>query len=109
MLGAMAGYFSLWSVYWVFKQLTGKEGMGTATSSCSRPIGAWVGLKGILRRSCVVARRGSAHRIDLAWRRRARSRDADSRSAPYCPSRLDRVLLERALIDTYSAVVGLQR
>ena len=26
MLGAMAGYLSLWSVYWVFKQLTGKEG-----------------------------------------------------------------------------------
>ena len=27
-LGAAAGYLSLWSVYWAFKLLTGKEGMG---------------------------------------------------------------------------------
>jgi leader peptidase (prepilin peptidase)/N-methyltransferase len=28
------GYLSLWSVYWLFKLTTGKEGMGAATSSC---------------------------------------------------------------------------
>ncbi|MFA0520800.1 A24 family peptidase, partial [Vibrio sp. 10N.222.55.E8] len=27
-VGAMAGYLALWSVYWLFKLLTGKEGMG---------------------------------------------------------------------------------
>jgi leader peptidase (prepilin peptidase)/N-methyltransferase len=32
--GAVAGYLSLWSVYWLFKLTTGKEGMGRATSSC---------------------------------------------------------------------------
>lgn len=31
--GAVAGYLSLWTVYWVFKLLTGKEGMAMATSS----------------------------------------------------------------------------
>ena len=48
LLGAMAGYLSLWSVYWVFKQLTGKEGMGHGDFKLLAAIGAWVGLKGIL-------------------------------------------------------------
>jgi len=48
LLGVMAGYFSLWSVYWVFKQLTGKEGMGYGDFKLLAAIGAWVGLRGIL-------------------------------------------------------------
>jgi leader peptidase (prepilin peptidase)/N-methyltransferase len=48
LLGAMAGYLSLWSVYWLFKQLTGKEGMGHGDFKLLAAIGAWVGLKGIL-------------------------------------------------------------
>lgn len=48
LLGAMAGYLSLWSVYWVFKQLTGKEGMGHGDFKLLAALGAWVGLKGIL-------------------------------------------------------------
>ena len=48
LLGVMAGYFSLWSVYWVFKQITGKEGMGHGDFKLLAAIGAWVGLKGIL-------------------------------------------------------------
>ncbi len=47
-LGAMAGYLSLWSVYWVFKQLTGKEGMGHGDFKLLAALGAWVGLSGIL-------------------------------------------------------------
>ncbi|HEY0660879.1 MAG TPA: A24 family peptidase [Lysobacter sp.] len=48
LLGAVAGYMSLWSVWWVFKQLTGKEGMGHGDFKLLAAIGAWVGLKGIL-------------------------------------------------------------
>ena len=48
LLGAMAGYFSLWSVYWVFKQVTGKEGMGHGDFKLLAAIGAWTGLQGIL-------------------------------------------------------------
>ncbi len=48
LLGAMAGYLSLWSVYWVFKQLTGKEGMGHGDFKLLAALGAWVGLQGIL-------------------------------------------------------------
>ena len=48
LLGAMAGYLSLWSVYWVFKQLTGKEGMGHGDFKLLAALGAWIGLSGIL-------------------------------------------------------------
>ncbi|MGS1080356.1 prepilin peptidase [Pseudoxanthomonas beigongshangi] len=47
-LGAIAGYVSLWSVWWLFKQLTGKEGMGHGDFKLLAAIGAWVGLKGVL-------------------------------------------------------------
>ena len=42
-IGAMAGYFSLWSVYWVFKLLTGKEGMGYGDFKLLAALGAWLG------------------------------------------------------------------
>ena len=48
LLGAIAGYLSLWSVYWVFKQLTGKEGMGHGDFKLLAALGAWIGLSGIL-------------------------------------------------------------
>jgi leader peptidase (prepilin peptidase)/N-methyltransferase len=48
LLGAVAGYVSLWSVWWVFKQLTGKEGMGHGDFKLLAAIGAWTGLKGVL-------------------------------------------------------------
>ena len=48
MLGVIAGYLSLWSVYWVFKQLTGKEGMGHGDFKLLAALGAWTGLAGVL-------------------------------------------------------------
>ncbi len=42
-IGAVAGYLALWSVYWVFKQLTGKEGMGYGDFKLLAAIGAWLG------------------------------------------------------------------
>ncbi|WP_341502941.1 A24 family peptidase [Gallaecimonas sp. GXIMD4217] len=42
-LGAMLGYLSLWSVYWVFKLLTGKEGMGYGDFKLLAALGAWLG------------------------------------------------------------------
>jgi len=41
--GAIAGYLSLWSVYWVFKLLTGKEGMGYGDFKLLAMLGAWLG------------------------------------------------------------------
>ncbi|EKF74250.1 leaderpeptidase and N-methyltransferase [Alcanivorax hongdengensis A-11-3] len=42
-IGAMAGYLSLWSIYWLFKLLTGKEGMGYGDFKLLAALGAWVG------------------------------------------------------------------
>lgn len=42
-IGAVAGYLSLWSVYWGFKLLTGKEGMGYGDFKLLAALGAWMG------------------------------------------------------------------
>lgn len=42
-VGAMAGYLFLWSVYWAFKLLTGKEGMGYGDFKLFAALGAWLG------------------------------------------------------------------
>lgn len=41
--GAMAGYLSLWSIYWLFKLVTGKEGMGYGDFKLLAAIGAFLG------------------------------------------------------------------
>lgn len=41
--GAVFGYLSLWSVYWLFKLLTGKEGMGYGDFKLLAMLGAWGG------------------------------------------------------------------
>lgn len=41
--GAMAGYLLLWGVYWLFKLLTGKEGMGYGDFKLLAALGAWMG------------------------------------------------------------------
>jgi leader peptidase (prepilin peptidase)/N-methyltransferase len=46
--GAIAGYLSLWSVYWLFKLTTGKEGMGFGDFKLLAALGAWLGWKMIL-------------------------------------------------------------
>ncbi|MBB5208967.1 prepilin peptidase [Chiayiivirga flava] len=47
-LGAAVGYLSLWSVYWAFKLLTGKEGMGYGDFKLLAAVGAFCGWKAIL-------------------------------------------------------------
>lgn len=41
--GAVAGYLVLWSIYWLFKLATGKEGMGYGDFKLLAAIGAWLG------------------------------------------------------------------
>ncbi len=47
-IGAIAGYLSLWSVYHVFRLLTGKEGMGYGDFKLFAALGAWLGWKMLL-------------------------------------------------------------
>ncbi len=46
--GAVAGYLSLWTVYWLFKLATGKEGMGFGDFKLLAALGAWLGANMIL-------------------------------------------------------------
>lgn len=47
-LGAALGYLALWSVYWAFKLLTGKEGMGYGDFKLLAALGAWMGAWALL-------------------------------------------------------------
>ncbi|WP_295998213.1 A24 family peptidase [Rugamonas sp.] len=42
-IGAAAGYLILWTIYWIFKLLTGKEGMGYGDFKLLAALGAWLG------------------------------------------------------------------
>ena len=56
-VGAMAGYLALWSVFWLFKLVTGKEGMGYGDFKLLAALGAWLGwqmLPAIILLSSVV-------------------------------------------------------
>lgn len=46
--GAVAGYLSLWSVYWAFKLVTGKEGMGYGDFKLFAALGAWFGWQALI-------------------------------------------------------------
>ena len=47
-VGAAIGYLSLWSVYWLFKLATGKEGMGYGDFKLLAALGAWMGPMSLL-------------------------------------------------------------
>jgi leader peptidase (prepilin peptidase)/N-methyltransferase len=47
-VGAAAGYLSLWTIYWAFKWLTGKEGMGYGDFKLYAALGAWFGWEALL-------------------------------------------------------------
>jgi leader peptidase (prepilin peptidase)/N-methyltransferase len=47
-IGACAGYLSLWAVYWFFKLATGKEGMGYGDFKLLATLGAWLGWQALL-------------------------------------------------------------
>lgn len=42
-IGAALGYLCLWSVYWLFKLITGREGMGYGDFKLNAALGAWLG------------------------------------------------------------------
>ncbi len=47
-IGAVAGYLVLWTIYWLFKLLTGKEGMGYGDFKLLAALGAWFGWQMLL-------------------------------------------------------------
>lgn len=79
--GAVAGYLSLWSVYWLFKLLTGKEGMGFGDFKLLAALGAWLGLKMILPIVLIASVIGAV--VGLAMKMRASLRQG--RYVPFGP------------------------
>ncbi len=65
LLGAAAGYLSLWSVFWLFKLATGKEGMGRGDFKLLAALGAWCGIKGVFPIVLISALAGAV--IGSAW------------------------------------------
>jgi len=65
LFGAMAGYLSLWSVFWLFKLATGKEGMGRGDFKLLAALGAWCGIKGVFPIVLISALLGAL--IGSAW------------------------------------------
>ena len=74
LIGAMAGYGGLWSVYHLFRALTGKEGMGYGDFKLCAALGAWLGWQMLLPVILIAAAAGAVIGIALiALRGRDRS------------------------------------
>jgi leader peptidase (prepilin peptidase)/N-methyltransferase len=64
-IGAIAGYLSLWSVYHLFRLLTGKEGMGFGDFKLLAALGAWLGWRMLLPTVLIAAAVGAVAGIAL--------------------------------------------
>ena len=69
LIGAIAGYLSLWSVYHLFRLITGKEGMGYGDFKLLAALGAWMGWKMLLPIVVIAAAVGAVTGIALLARR----------------------------------------
>jgi len=76
LIGAMAGYVSLWSVYHLFRLLTGKDGMGYGDFKLFAALGAWLGWQMLLPTILIAALTGAIVGLGLIVLRR------HDRSAP---------------------------
>lgn len=73
-IGALAGYLSLWSIYHLFRLLTGKEGMGYGDFKLLAALGAWLGWKMLLPIVLIAAAAGAVVGIAvLSLQRQSRS------------------------------------
>jgi len=73
-IGAMAGYVSLWSVYHLFRLLTGKDGMGYGDFKLFAALGAWLGWQMLLPIILIASGIGAIVGLALiALRRQSRS------------------------------------
>ena len=77
LIGAAAGYLALWSVFWLFKLATGKDGMGYGDFKLFAAAGAWLGWTALLPVIIIAALTGAIVGIILL---RARGQD---RSVPF--------------------------
>lgn len=65
--GAVAGYVSLWLVYWAFKLITGKEGMGYGDFKLFAAFGAWFGWQALIPVILMASIIGAVVGIGIKW------------------------------------------
>jgi leader peptidase (prepilin peptidase)/N-methyltransferase len=80
-LGAAFGYLSLWSIYWVFKLITGKEGMGYGDFKLLAALGAWFGWQALPLIILISSFAGAIIGIGVILA----SKDKQSRPMPFGP------------------------
>lgn len=68
--GAVVGYLFLWSVFWLFKGVTGKEGMGQGDFKLLAALGAWLGWSALLSVVLIASLTGVAVGLWLRMRQR---------------------------------------
>ncbi len=83
--GAVAGYLSLWSIYWVFKWITGREGMGYGDFKLFAVIGAWMGWYALIPVVLVAASSGAVVGLLMRWLGLERRIDGVSGYIPFGP------------------------
>ncbi len=69
-LGAILGYISLWSIYWVHKLITKREGMGYGDFKLMAMLGAWLGVKSLLPLMLISAISGIIYAVVTSKRSR---------------------------------------
>ena len=79
--GAVVGYLFLWSVFWLFKLVTGKEGMGQGDFKLLAALGAWLGWPALLSVVLIASLTGVARGLWL----RARQRLSEDVYIPFGP------------------------
>jgi leader peptidase (prepilin peptidase)/N-methyltransferase len=83
--GVCAGYLSLWLIYWAFKLVTGREGMGYGDFKLYAAIGAWMGWQALIPTVLVAASFGAVIGLVLKWLHRERQIDGVSGYIPFGP------------------------
>lgn len=63
--GAVVGYLTLWGLYWAFKGLTGKEGMGHGDFKLFAALGAWLGVAALPAVALLASLGGLAYALAL--------------------------------------------
>ena len=81
-VGAAAGYLLLWATYWVFKLVTGKEGMGYGDFKLYAAIGAWLGWQALPAVALLAAVAGILYALPPILLGR-RDRNAPIRFGPF--------------------------
>lgn len=107
-VGAVAGYLSLWSVYHAFKLLTGKEGMGYGDFKLLAALGAWLGWQMLLPVILLSALAGSVVGVgNIVFR--GRDRDLPIPFGPYLAvAGWIALMWGRELVDAYLRFSGMR-